>query len=155
MGKPDLIERLNELSKLLGRELSTDGNVGELEQRIKEAETELTLLEDNSSEGGEGGEGDNPLTGEFIQGEVTISGVSASDTPEAPVEPTETPVSNVSRRRVKLAFTLDIWHYKKNVDRHNPNKVVRLREIVPAGADILVDSDEAAEIIADGNGRAL
>lgn len=144
MTKTELIARLQELSKKLGRELSTEGTNNVLEARIKEAEAELAMLdaageEDTATDGNTGSEAEN-------------NNLNPTPTDDHPKVDEET---NVTRRRIKLYRTLDVWHYKKGADRRNPNKVLRVREIVPEGAEIEVDSDEAADIIREEHGRAL
>lgn len=143
MNKTELIARLQELSKNLGRDLSTEGTNDVLEARIREAEAELTLL-------------DTP------DDEETSADSAGSDAENNNLNPAQKEVhpkvdeeTNVTRRRIKLYRTLDVWHYKKGADRRNPNKVLRVREIVPEGAEIEVDSDEAADIIREEHGRAL
>ena len=144
MNKAELIARLEELSKKLGRDLSIEGTNDVLDARIKEAEAELALLDDSSDGDGDGGDNTGINTVETITG-----GDTAGDQPKAEEG------TNVSRRRVKLYRTLDVWHHKKGVDRRNPKKVVRVREIVPEGEEIDVDADEAADIIREEHGRAV
>ncbi|WP_368750147.1 DNA-packaging protein FI [Klebsiella aerogenes] len=148
MTKPELVALLQELSKKLERDLSTDGSVAELELRVKEAQLELEACEDDDGEG-EDGEGNNDDSG----GDNGSAGASSNQ--DSPGTGSDTPVSNVSRRLVKLTATLDVWHYKKGVNRRAPKKHVYVREIVPAGNEILVDSDEAADIISNGHGNAV
>lgn len=146
MTKTELIACLEELSKKLGRDLSTEGTNDVLEARIKEAEAELALLDTEN-------DGDIDGDGSSSSGDNTSGNISDANT--AGAQPKNDEATNVSRRRVKLYRTLDVWHHKKGVDRRNPNKVVRVREIVPEGEEIEVDTDEAADIIREEHGRAL
>lgn len=56
--KNDLIVRLERLSSEIGRELDTSGTVADLELRIREAEEELSALQETSSEEDSGNEND-------------------------------------------------------------------------------------------------
>lgn len=47
MTKPELIEALNKLSIELNRELDITGTIAELEQRVREGEEELQLMNDD------------------------------------------------------------------------------------------------------------
>lgn len=146
MTKTELIARLEELSKKLDRDLSTEGTNVVLEARIKEAEAELALLDGDSDIDGDSDGSNN--TGDNTSGNL-------SDANTAGAQSKSDEATNVSRRRVKLYRTLDVWHHKKGVDRRNPKKVVRVREIVPEGEEIEVDADEAADIIREEHGRAV
>lgn len=62
--KDDLIAKLGELGKVLGRELSTEGTIAVLQLRIREAEEEIEALEEDGdgTDGGTGGaSGSGPL----------------------------------------------------------------------------------------------
>ncbi|RJK62000.1 DNA-packaging protein [Serratia marcescens] len=54
--KDELIAKLGELGKVLGRELSTEGTIADLQLRIREAEEEIEALQDDGA--GTGTEGD-------------------------------------------------------------------------------------------------
>ncbi|MEZ2829039.1 DNA-packaging protein FI [Serratia liquefaciens] len=63
--KDDLIAKLGELGKVLGRELSTEGTIAVLQLRIREAEEEIEALEEDGSGtdgAGAGGSGTLPPT---------------------------------------------------------------------------------------------
>lgn len=55
--KDELIAKLGELGKVLGRELSAEGTIADLQLRIREAEEEIEALEEDGdgSTGGTGG----------------------------------------------------------------------------------------------------
>lgn len=143
MTKTELIARLQELSKKLGRELSIEGTNDVLEARIREGEAELALL-------------DTPDDEEANSDSADRDAENSSPNPDpADIHPKVDEETNVTRRRIKLYRTLDVWHYKKGADRRNPSKVLRVREIVPEGAEIDVDAAEAADIIREEHGRAL
>ncbi|MDN8599020.1 DNA-packaging protein FI [Citrobacter sp. S2-9] len=146
MNKAELVARLKELSQKLGRDLSTEGANDVLESRVKEAEAELALLNDDGESSEYTSTDDNAGSKETENGTAGITSLPQSKVDEE---------SNVTRRRVKLYRTLDIWHHKKGVDRRNPNKVVHVREIVSEGEEIDVDADEAAYIIREEHGRAV
>ncbi|MGE6300607.1 DNA-packaging protein FI [Serratia liquefaciens] len=58
--KDELIAKLGELGKVLGRELSTEGTIADLQLRIREAEEEIEALEEDG-DGTDGAGGSGPL----------------------------------------------------------------------------------------------
>ncbi|HHB1424458.1 TPA: DNA-packaging protein FI [Serratia odorifera] len=67
--KDELIAKLGELGKVLGRELSTEGTIEVLNLRIREAEEEIVALEDDGD--GSGSDFDNsqqpPVPGDELK----------------------------------------------------------------------------------------
>ncbi|CAI1717724.1 MULTISPECIES: DNA-packaging protein FI [Serratia] len=131
MNKYELITALNILSGQLGRVLSTEGNNTELQARLEEARAELELLKEGGDE--TPGEMDN---------RVVCSQQQMSSLPIDIRLDTE-------QQCIRLSATLDIWHYKKSVNKRAPNKTERVREIVSAGNAIVVDREEAELQIAE------
>ncbi|EAZ4876770.1 DNA-packaging protein [Salmonella enterica] len=125
--KTDLIARIDSLSEQLGRELPRTGTVAELEMVIASAEAEVEMLSEPADE-----------QGEIICEDLT-EGAQARDADETDSEPGAT-------RPVRLSTTLDIYHYMNGK---------RVREIVAAGREIVIDSSEAGALIAAGHAGAL
>ena len=50
---------------------------------------------------------------------------------------------------IRLSATLDIWHYKKCVNKREPEKTKRVCEIVSAGSIIEVGREEAELLVAE------
>ncbi|MJQ01264.1 DNA-packaging protein [Salmonella enterica subsp. enterica] len=126
--KTDLIARIGLLSEQLGRELPRTGTVAELEMVIASAEAEVEMLSEPADE-----------QGEIICEDLTEgAGTQAGDANETDSEPGAT-------RPVRLSTTLDIYHYMNGK---------RVREIVAAGREIVIDSSEADALIAAGHAGA-
>ncbi|HEJ7137385.1 MULTISPECIES: DNA-packaging protein FI [Serratia] len=64
--KDDLIAKLGELGKVLGRELSTEGTIADLQLRIREAEEEIEAQEEDG-DGTDGGTGGASGAGPLLQ----------------------------------------------------------------------------------------
>ncbi|CAI2527375.1 DNA-packaging protein FI [Serratia ficaria] len=64
--KDDLIAQLGELGKVLGRELSTEGTIADLQLRIREAKEEIEALEEDG-DGTDGSSGGAPGSGPLLQ----------------------------------------------------------------------------------------
>ncbi|EBY6828046.1 DNA-packaging protein [Salmonella enterica subsp. enterica serovar Aba] len=127
--KTDLIARIGSLSEQLGRELPRTGTVAELEMVIASAEAEVEMLSESADE-----------QGEIIREDLTEgAGAQAGSADETDSEPG-------AIRPVRLSTTLDIYHYMNGE---------RVREIVAAGREIVIDSSEACALIAAGHAGAL
>ena len=148
MAKPDLIAELNELSGKLGRPLDTEGTVPVLEARIAQAKEELTLLNSDEETSVEDEEVDTTFT-EHHHSDEPITGTFGAQNEPKINEPA------VNKRRIRLRVTLDVYHYKKGVDKRQPNQTKRIRQIVPAKTEIVVDGDEAVYLISQNYADAL
>lgn len=127
--KSELLARIEALSVQLGRELPRSGTNAELEMVIASAEAEVEMLGEPADE-----------QGEIIREDLTEgSGRRAEGADETDSEPGVT-------RPVRLRTTLDIYHYMNGE---------RVREIVAAGREIVIDSSEASTLIAAGHAGAL
>lgn len=154
MAKPDLIAELNELSGKLGRELSIEGTIPILEARIEEAHKELSMLNSDDDIDGDDVLGvidtDTTISIDSSRSEEDIIGSINELNKEPKAEQ-----SAHSKRRIRLRVTLDVYHYKKGFDKRQPNLTKRIRQIVAAGKEIVVDADEAAYLIAENHADAL
>lgn len=130
MGKPELIAQLKALSEALGRELSLDGTVDQLQARIAEAENELALL----NEGAE--EGSDELQARIAAAESELSAQGGDKKSGTGTEDNTLPL----RRKIKLLTTLHVLHYPQG-------KNLAVAEVVVAGSTVIVDSTEAALLI--------
>ena len=134
--KTELLARIDDLSAQLGRELPRSGTIAELETIVAGAESELDILNEQSSDASDAD------TNESALDETDDDGVEqqsiASTTPQSELSP--------ATCRVKLRNTLDISHYVN---------ARRVREIVAAGREIVVDSPEVADLIAADHVYAL
>lgn len=77
--KDELIAKLGELGKVLGRELSTEGTIADLQLRIREAEEEIEALEEDGdgTDGAGGGSGTLPASpGDELKPKVPKSEVN-------------------------------------------------------------------------------
>ncbi|MCP9660852.1 DNA-packaging protein FI [Escherichia fergusonii] len=126
--KTELLARIDDLSAQLGRELPRSGTIAELESIVAGAESELDILNEQS---GDAGGIDNELA-------QSIASAIVSQSQEQELAP--------ATRRVKLRNTLDVYHYVNGR---------RVREIVAAGREIVVDSPEVADLIAADHVYAL
>lgn len=126
--KTELLARIGDLSAQLGRELPRSGTIAELESIVAGAESELDILNEQS---GDAGGIDNELA-------QSIASATVSQSQEQELAP--------ATRRVKLRNTLDVYHYVNGR---------RVREIVAAGREIVVDSPEVADLIAADHVYAL
>ncbi|HEJ7174544.1 TPA: DNA-packaging protein FI [Serratia marcescens] len=73
--KDELITRLGELGKVLGRELSTQGSVTDLQLRVREAEEEIEAVADNGVDGTGGDAGTDRahlLPGDLLPGDLIL-----------------------------------------------------------------------------------
>ncbi|SUI81959.1 Uncharacterised protein [Serratia quinivorans] len=141
MNKPELIAELNALSGQLGRQLSIEGSKPELEARLSEARLELSMLNDDDDDA----EGDITTVGEL----VTAATIPAELQPEMREE------GGAALRCILLKATVDVWHYKKGVNKRRPATVKRVCEVVPAGKVIVVDADEAEALIDENYADAV
>ena len=124
MSKSDMVARISDLSAQLGRELPKTGSLEALQSVIDGAETELALLN-----GGDLSEGAgiapkiiSPASTSLSSGGDVYGDGEASE-----------------YRLVKLRSTLDIVHYVNH-------KAVR--DIIPAGREIYVSTEDAPDLIA-------
>lgn len=152
MGKPELIAQLKALSEALGRELSLDGTVDQLQARIAEAENELALLNEGDDELTERLDALSELLGRQLSTEGTIDELQARiAAAESELSVKQGGNSNDGtgsnaekvrplRRKIKLLTTLHVLHYPHAQD-------LAVTEVVVAGSTIIVDSAEAALLI--------
>lgn len=124
MTKPELIAALNALSEKLGRPLSTEGNVADLEARLAEAQAEAELLDDEQN--------DEPITQAVRQ--------------NAPAHKNEPSTSSDSgdRHSIRVLHAMDVFHYPAGRD-------VAVRAIVQPGDVIEVSAKDAADCVAAGH----
>ncbi|MCC4040353.1 DNA-packaging protein FI [Escherichia coli] len=133
--KTELLARIDDLSAQLGRELPRSGNIAELESIVAGAESELDIL--------------NEQSGDASDDEINASASAEidDDAEQQSIESTTSqPELSPATRRVRLRNTLDIYHYVNGR---------RVREIVAAGREIVVDSPEVADLIAADHVYAL
>ncbi|ELE9728668.1 hypothetical protein RM407_002316 [Enterobacter kobei] len=124
MTKPELIAALNALSEKLGRPLSTEGNVADLEARLAEAQAEAELLDDEHN--------DEPLTQTVSKNEpAQKKDLSTSSDPG-------------DRRFIRVLHALDVFHYPAGCD-------VAVRAIVQPGEVIEVSAEDAADCMTAGH----
>lgn len=124
MTKPELIAALNALSEKLGRPLSTEGNVADLEARLAEAQAEAELLDDEQN--------DEPVTRTVRQ--------------NAPAQKNELSPSSGSgdRHCIRVLHAMDVFHYPAG-------RSVAVRAIVQPGDVIEVSAEDAADCVAAGH----
>ncbi|EFC5337518.1 DNA-packaging protein [Escherichia coli] len=130
--KTELLARIDDLSAQLGRELPRSGTIAELESIG--AESELDIL--------------NEQSGDESDADTNASASDDGDGAEQPsiASTTSQPELSPATRRVRLRNTLDVYHYVNGR---------RVREIVAAGREIVVDSPEVADLIAADHVYAL
>ncbi|NEG58192.1 DNA-packaging protein FI [Pantoea agglomerans] len=121
MTKPELIAALSGMSETLGRTLSTEGTVPELEARLAEAQAEAALLDDEITD-----DADAPAT----------PSDSVADTDPAPAAAGD-------RRRIRVLHAMDVFHYPAN------GSVAR-RAIIQPGQVIDVSAADAAGCVLAG-----
>lgn len=130
MTKPELIAALNALSEKLGRTLSTEGNVADLEARLAEAQAEAELLDDEH--------GDDAITQTGLQNEATRqkseTGPRKMPKPSLPDE----------RRCIRVLHAMDVFHYPAG-------RNVAVRSVVQPGEVIEVSAEDAADCVAVGH----
>ncbi|ECA8972932.1 DNA-packaging protein [Salmonella enterica subsp. enterica serovar Omuna] len=139
--KTELLARIDDLSAQLGRELPRSGTIAELESIVAGAESELDILNEQSGDAGGVEITVNTVSGtddELAQSIATAIVSQSAQSQELELAP--------ATRRVKLRDTLDIYHYMNGR---------RVREIVAAGREIVVDSPEVADLIAADHVYAL
>ncbi|EFM2070053.1 DNA-packaging protein [Escherichia coli] len=134
--KTELLARIDDLSAQLGRELPRSGTIAELESIVAGAESELDILNEQS------GDASDADTNESTSDETDDNGVEQQSIASTTSQPELSPAT----RRVKLRNTLDVYHYVNGR---------RVREIVAAGREIVVDSPEVADLIAADHVYAL
>ncbi|EGC2439511.1 DNA-packaging protein [Escherichia coli] len=134
--KTELLARIDDLSAQLGRELPRSGTIAELESIVAGAESELDILNEQSGDASDANINAN------------ASDETDDDSAEQPsiASTTSQPELSHATRRVKLRNTLDVYHYVNGR---------RVREIVAAGREIVVDSPEVADLIAADHVYAL
>lgn len=124
MTKPELIAALNALSEKLGRPLSTEGNVADLEARLAEAQEEAELLDDEQN--------DEPVTRTVHQNApAQKNGPSASS-------------DSGDRHCIRVLHAMDVFHYPAG-------RSVAVRAIVQPGDVIEVNAEDAADCVAAGH----
>ncbi|EKS7425979.1 hypothetical protein QCK43_000713 [Enterobacter cancerogenus] len=123
MTKPELIAALTALSEKLGRPLSTEGNVADLEARLAEAQAEAELLDDEQN--------DEPVIHTVRQNAVAQKN-----------EPSTSSGSG-DRRYIRVLHAMDVFHYPAGRD-------VAVRAIVQPGEVIEVSAEDAADCVAAG-----
>lgn len=124
MTKAELVAALNALSEKLGRPLSTEGNVADLEARLAEAQAEAELLDDEQN--------DEPITQAARQ--------------NSPAQKNEPSASSDSgdRHSIRVLHAMDVFHYPAGRD-------VAVRAIVQPGDVIEVSAEDAADCVAAGH----
>jgi hypothetical protein len=124
MTKPELVAALNALSETLGRKLSTEGNVADLEARLAEAQAEAELLADEHN--------DEPITRTISESE--------------PAQKKELSTSSDSgdRRFIRVLHALDVFHYPAGCS-------AAVRSIVQPGEIIEVSAGDAGSCVAAGH----
>ena len=130
MTKAELVTALNALSEKLGRPLSTEGNVADLEARLAEAQAEAELLDDE--------QGDDAIMQTGFQNEAT------SQKSETGLD--KMPKSSLSdeHRFIRVLHAMDVFHYPAG-------RRVAVRAIVQPGEIIAVSADDAADCVAAGH----
>lgn len=130
MTKPELIAALNALSEKLGRPLSTEGNVADLEARLAEAQAEAELLDDE--------QGDDAIMQTGLQNEATPrkSDTSSRKMPK--------PSLSDERRFIRVLHAMDVFHYPAG-------RNMAVRAIVQPGDVIEVSAEDAADCVAAGH----
>lgn len=136
--KTELLARIDDLSAQLGRELPRSGTIAELELIVAGAESELDILNEQSGDAGGIEITVNTASGTDNELAQSIASAIVSQSQEQELAP--------ATRRVKLRNTLDVYHYVNGR---------RVREIVAAGREIVVDSPEVADLIAADHVYAL
>lgn len=124
MTKSELIAALKDLSEKLGRPLSTEGNVAELEARLAEAQAEAGLLDDEQD-------------GEII----------TQNHPQKESDQNHAPASSSGsgdRRFIRVLHALDVFHYPAG-------RSLAVRAIIQPGEVIELSTDDAAACIAAGH----